>query len=87
MRKLYAFEDNCPYHLDISYKNGITCNSTQNVQRKCIDGFPSAYLNMEVRKGLSLKYSYYIDLKSDVTREDIEKGFECLSKDLKLDSK
>jgi len=84
MEKLYLFKDNCPYHLDISHKSGITCNSTQNVQTKCIEGFPSSYLNMEVRKGLSLKYSYYIDLMSDVTQEDVEKGFERLSKDLLL---
>jgi len=85
MERLYPFTENCPYHLDISYKNGITCNSTQNVQTKCINGFPSSYLNMEVRKGFSLKYSYYIDLKSDVTREDVEKGFERLKEDLNLE--
>ena len=85
MERLYPFRENCPYHLDISYKNGITCNSTQNVQTKCIEGFPSSYLNMEVRKGFSLKYSYYIDLMSKVEQGDIEKGFERLEEDLKLD--
>jgi len=87
MESLYPFKNSCPYHLDISHKSGITCNSTQNVQTKCIEGFPSSYLNMEVRKGLSLKYSYYIDLMEDVTKEDVEEGFERLSKDLLLDSR
>ncbi|RRS31599.1 MAG: hypothetical protein P794_03505 [Epsilonproteobacteria bacterium (ex Lamellibrachia satsuma)] len=85
MEKLYTFDDNCPYHLDISHKGGITCNSTQNVQTKCINGFPSSYLNMEVRKGLSLKYSYYIDLMSEADEEDVKKGFERLDKDLIFD--
>jgi len=85
MERLYPFTENCPYHLDISYKNGITCNSTQNVQTKCINGFPSSYLNMEVRKGFSLKYSYYIDLMSKVEQRDIEKGFERLKEDLNLE--
>ena len=40
---------------------------------------------MEVRKGFSLKYSYYIDLMSKVEQGDIEKGFERLEEDLKLD--
>jgi len=84
MEALYPFKESCPYHLDITHKSGITCNSTQNVQTKCIEGFPSSYLNMEVRKGFSLKYSYYIDLMEDVTKEDVEEGFERLRKDLML---
>ncbi|AKF25318.1 hypothetical protein YH65_07890 [Sulfurovum lithotrophicum] len=84
MEGLYTFDKSCPYHLDITHKSGIACNSTQNVQTKCINGFPSSYLNMEVRKGLSLKYSYYIDLMSDVTEEDVKKGFERLNDDLVL---
>jgi len=87
METLYHFNETCPYHLDISYKNGITCNSTQNVQTKCINGFPSSYLNMEIRKGLSLKYSYYIDLMSAVSQKDIKKGFKRLDKDLHLGEK
>lgn len=87
MESLYTFDETCPYRLDISHKRGITCNSTQNVQTKCIEGFPTSYLNMEVRKGLSLKYSYYIDLMSDVTKEDVKEGFERLSKDLEVGSK
>jgi hypothetical protein len=84
MKSLYTFDDRCPYTLDISYKNGIRCNSTQNVQSKTINGFPSSYLNMNLRKGLSVKYSYYIDLREDVEKEDLEKGFERLKKDLMI---
>jgi len=84
MKKLYRFEDNCPLRLEISYKNGITCNSTFNVQTKAVSGFPSSYLNMEIRRGFSLKYSYYIDLDEDVKPKDLEKGFSKIKEDLYL---
>jgi hypothetical protein len=84
MHKLYRFDPHCPVRLDISYRNGITCNSTFNVQTKSLSGFPSSYLNMEIRKGFSLKYSYYVDLKSDVTSEDLEEGFEKIREDMQL---
>jgi len=84
MKSLYSFDEQCPYTLDVSYKNSITCNSTSNVQSRSISGFPSAYLSMKVRQGLSVKYSYYIDLKEDVSSKNLEKGFERLKKDLIL---
>ena len=84
MESLYTFDKHCPYALDISYKNSIQCNSTQNVQSKCINGFPSSYLNMKLRKGLSVKYSYYIDLREDVAKVDLEEGFDRLKKDLMI---
>jgi hypothetical protein len=84
MRKLYRFDQTCPMQLTVSYKNGITCNSTFNVQTKSVNGFPSSYLNMELRKGFSLKYSYYIDLMEDVTPKDLEKGFARMKEDLDL---
>lgn len=84
MHSLYSFEDNCPLHLEVNYKEGIQCNSTHNVQVKSMSGFPTSYLKMELRKGLSLKYSYYIDLMEDVTEEDLRRGFERIEKDLKL---
>ncbi len=87
MRKLYRFDQICPMQLTVSYKNGITCNSTFNVQTKSVNGFPSSYLNMELRKGFSLKYSYYIDLMEDVTPKDLEKGFERMKEDLRLEEK
>ena len=82
MQHLYDFDPSCPLRLEISYKNGITCNSTFNIQTKSINGFPSSYLNMELKKGFSLKYSYYVDLTDDVTAEDIEDGFERMKEDL-----
>jgi hypothetical protein len=82
MRHLYHFDPSCSLKLNISYKNGITCNSTFNVQTKSMNGFPSSYLNMELREGLSLKYSYYIDLQEEVSPEDLEKGFERMKQDL-----
>jgi hypothetical protein len=87
IQHLYRFDPSCPLKLDISYKNGITCNSTFNVQTKSINGFPSSYLNMELREGFSLKYSYYIDLKGEVKPKDLEKGFDRIRKDLRLERK
>jgi len=84
MQHLYAFKEQCPYKLTISYKNGITCNSTFNVQTKVVNGFPKSYLNMEIRRGFSLQYSYYIDLMEDVTSEDLRKGFNRMKQDLHL---
>lgn len=84
LKRLYHFDEDCPLHLQVSYKNGIRCNSTFNVQSKAIGGFPSSYLNMELRKGFALQYSYYIDLKEDVTPRDLEKGFEKIKEDLRL---
>jgi len=85
MKQLYHFDDSCPLRLDISYKNGITCNSTFNVQTKSINGFPSSYLNMELRRGLSLKYSYYVDLEEDVSPDDLKTGFSRIKEDLSFE--
>jgi hypothetical protein len=87
MRDLYRFDPSCPLRLEISYKNGITCNSTHNIQSKAVNGFPSSYLTMEIRKGLSLKYSYYIDLDEAVTPEDLRRGFDRIREDLRLEPK
>ena len=84
LEELYHFDDSCPVHLDLSYKSGIKCNSTQNVQRKSIEGFPGSYLRMEIRKGLSLKYSYYIDLDEDVSQKDVQRAFKRIKKDLDI---
>ena len=85
MKSLYRFDEICPLRLAISYKNGITCNSTFNVQTKSINGFPSSYLNMELRQGLSLKYSYYVDLDENVSEDDLKAGFERIKKDLLIE--
>jgi len=87
LRSLYAFSDNCPYTLELSTKSGIHCNSNANVPQKVTSNFPSAYLRMELRKGMRLLYSYYIDLTHKPKAEDIREGFERLREDLKLPEK
>jgi hypothetical protein len=37
---------------------------------------------MEIRRGFSLQYSYYIDLDHKPGAEDIKKGFERMKGDL-----
>ncbi len=85
LRRLYPFTKECPLQLTLSYKAGITCNSTYNIQQKSLNGFPSAYINLELRQGFRLKYSYYKDLDEAATSKDIEKGFKRLESDLHLD--
>jgi len=82
LKKRYTFTPSCPYRLEVSYKNGIHCNSNQNSQIKALAGMPKSYLRLEIRRGLSLQYSYYIDLAGDATAEDVEEGFEEIVSDL-----
>ena len=84
MRRLYDFDPSCPLQLTVSHKSGITCNSTFNVQSKAVNGFPSSYLNMELRRGFSLLYSYYIDLDENVTSADLDAGFSRMKEDLDI---
>ena len=85
LKKQYTFTPSCPYRLEVSYKTGIHCNSNQNSQTKALCGMPKSYLRMEIRRGFSLKYSYYIDLDEDATAEDVEEGFEEIVSDLGLE--
>ena len=78
----YKFTDTCPYSLNISYKSSIVCNSPYNASQKNLSSFPNSYLNMEIRKGMSLEYSYYIDLQHKPTADDVQKGWERIVKDL-----
>jgi len=84
--KRYPFKAGCPQRLSVSYKSGIVCNSAYNAPQKALSNFPNSYLNMEIRKGLSLQYSYYIDLDHKPDAADIEKGFEQIKDDLKFES-
>jgi len=84
MQKLYPFKEGCKHALHISYRNCIKCNSSFNIQTKALQGMPSSYLNMEIKEGNSLKYSYYIDLYSNVEQSDLEKGFKHLKKHLEI---
>jgi len=82
IKKYYKFSDVCPYSLNISYKSSIVCNSPYNASQKNLSSFPNSYLNMEIRKGMSLEYSYYIDLQHKPTADDVQKGWERIVKDL-----
>jgi len=79
---LYDFNETCPLTLSVSYKKDIVCNSTQNVQMKNVGRFPTSYLKLELRKGLEMQYTYYIDLYSNVDKEDMVEGFKRLKLDL-----
>jgi hypothetical protein len=84
IEKLYPFRESCPYTLQLSTKSGIHCNSNANAPTKTLSNFPSSYLRMELRKGMRLLYSYYIDLTHAPEAEDIERGMERMRSDLKL---
>ena len=84
LNNLYKFESNCEYKLEVSKKNGISCNSNQNLQKKAMGSFPSSYLKIQLNKGNQLLYSYYIDLKEDVKESDVKRAFNRLDNDLKL---
>ncbi len=60
LKKRYPFNNDCDLTLDVSYKSGIKCNSRFNVATKTTTNFPNSYLKMELRRRLSLLYSYYI---------------------------
>ena len=83
MRQLYRFTQSCPYTLTLSYKSGIVCNSHYNAQTKALGKMPNSYMNLELRRGFKLLYSYYIDLDHKPGEEDIREGFETLRNDLK----
>ena len=84
MRGLYDFDDKCSLKLEISYKEGIRCNSNQNADRKALSDFPKSYLRMELRTGLKLQYSYYIDLSESVDTLALKNGFKRIKKDLDI---
>ena len=81
---LYPFKAECPYTLTLTTKEEIVCNSFANAPRKAAGNFPSAYLRLELHRGLRLLYSYYVDLTHAPGASDIRKGFERLREDLPL---
>ncbi|MBN2824307.1 MAG: hypothetical protein JXQ76_03200 [Campylobacterales bacterium] len=84
MQRLYPFKKECDFTLRITHRNAITCNANFNAQTKAIEGMPSSYLSMEIKEGDARKYSYYVDLESDVDEEDLESGFSHLQKSLQI---
>ena len=83
--KLYDFDENCSLKVEVSTKSGITCNSNQNYQSKALGSFPSSYLKVQVNASSKIVYSYYIDLKNEVTPQDMRRAFNRLRKDLELE--
>ena len=82
--KFYSFDENCSTQLEVSSKSGIVCNSNHNVQKKAVGSFPTSYLKMQLNSGSKIVYSYYIDLKDDVTEDDMRRAFSALKEDLSL---
>ncbi len=80
--RLYKFNSNCPYKIKLSYKSGIKCNSSFNAVQKATSNFPTAYIKLEVYKGLTIKYSYYKDLTSKPNISDIDDAFNRLKDDI-----
>lgn len=82
LTKLYDFDKNCDYELQVSKKGGIVCNSNQNADKKALSNFPSGYIRMDVSHNDRPVYSYYKDLSCKVTKEDISTAFNRLKEDL-----
>ncbi len=83
MNRLYNFDENCSYKLEVSQKSGIVCNSNQNADRKALSNFPSGFVRLDLYKGYKNIYSYYRDLTHKTTKEDLKKAFEKLEQDIK----
>ena len=84
LKNAYVFQANCPWKLAIKTKENIHCNSNQNSDKKALTAFPNSFLRMEIRKGFSLKYSYYVDLTKAADPDDALEGFDRIISDLKI---
>ena len=82
MNRLYNFDKNCSYKLQVSQKSGIICNSNQNAVRKTLSNFPSGFIRLDLYKGYKNIYSYYRDLTHKTTKEDVKKAFERLKESM-----
>lgn len=87
LQRQYSFDGNCSYLLEVSTKNGITCNSNQNVQTKALGTFPTSYIKMEILREKTLAYSYYKDLQGDVELSDVKRACDRMGEDLLFFSK
>jgi len=82
LEKLYSFDESCTMVLSVSYKKDIVCNSSYNSVAKSTGKFPKSFLKLELRKGLDVMYSYYIDLLDNVESTDVHDGFSRLKNDI-----
>ncbi len=84
LRAHYRFEPDCPWRLEVSWKSNIHCTSNQNSDRKALSAFPDSFLRMEIRRGMGLLYTYYIDLPRPADAEDALRALERITKELTL---
>jgi hypothetical protein len=82
LKGLYPFRDDCPVLLEVRHKENICCNSTQNVEQKTLSNFPHHFLRLELRRGMTPLYSYYIDLDHPADAGDAQAAFETMKKAL-----
>jgi len=82
LNNLYTFDNRCALTLTLSSKKDIVCNSTNNMMSKNMGKFPKSFLKLELREGMKIEYSYYLDLYSNVDEDDVVEGFERLKRDL-----
>jgi len=82
LNSLYSFDKSCPLRLSLSYKKDIVCNSSYNAMSKNMGKFPKSFVRLELREGMRIVYSYYVDLYSNVDEDDLVEGFTQLKKDL-----
>lgn len=84
LKKSYKFQEPCELKFEVFTKGKIHCNSNQNSQSKAMGNMPNAYLRMEISKENKTLYSYYKDIKGEITSKNIEDGFNRMKKDLKI---
>ncbi|WP_457596832.1 hypothetical protein [Hydrogenimonas sp.] len=79
---LYPFDGRCDVTLEVRHKENVCCNSTHNAARKNLGPFPRHFLRLEVRRGLTPLYSYYVDLDHPADGADLRRAFERVRHDL-----
>ncbi len=82
VRDRFHFDPKCLWRLVIDYKRNIQCTSNQNSERKALGAFPSSYLRMEIWHGMSVAYSYYIDVPRAANPDDIARAIARIKSDL-----
>jgi hypothetical protein len=82
LKELYPFDKKCDLILTVSYKKDIISTSPGSLNARASGKFPRSFLDMKLRRGMELEYSYYIDLLSNVDSSDVEEGFTRLKRDL-----
>ncbi len=84
LKKQYKFQNNCALKFEVFTKGKIHCNSNQNAQTKALGAMPSSYIRMQITKENKTLYSYYIDIKDEITALHVEDGFKRMKEDLQI---